>query len=63
LVSGIGLTIVKRVVEWHGRRLWVESEFGSGTTVYFTLPKRELKEPPDTVRTTAKGQPELASTV
>jgi PAS domain S-box-containing protein len=36
--SGAGLTIVKRIVEVHGGRIWIESELGKGCTVCFTLP-------------------------
>ncbi|WP_069171916.1 ATP-binding protein [Streptomyces griseus] len=35
--SGVGLSIVKRIIERHGGEVWLESEPGRGTSVYFTL--------------------------
>ncbi len=35
--SGAGLAIIKRIIEVHGGRIWIESELGKGCTVCFTL--------------------------
>jgi len=44
--SGAGLSIVKRIVDDHGGRIWVESGPGKGATFYLTIPK-DLKSVPE----------------
>jgi two-component system phosphate regulon sensor histidine kinase PhoR len=52
--SGLGLSIVKHIVEAHGEKIYVESEFGVGSEFSFTLEK--VKKSAKVFRTTAASE-------
>ena len=46
--AGAGLTIVRKLVEHHGGKVWVDSLPGQGSTFYFTLPQKSASTPEGT---------------
>ncbi len=40
--TGIGLTVVKKIVELYKGKIWLESKVGQGTTFFFTFPKHNI---------------------
>ena len=44
--TGVGLSLVKKIVEQYGGKVWLKSKLGQGSTFYFTLAKKpvEMKE-------------------
>jgi signal transduction histidine kinase len=49
--TGIGLAIVKKIVEYHGGRIWLDVDVPEGASIWFTLPVLPGAEEPDSAET------------
>jgi len=55
--TGIGLALCKKIVEFHGGRIWIDTAAASGTTVCWTLPARNEVEEVEEVAEVDEGEP------
>lgn len=53
--TGIGLALCKKIVEFHGGRIWIPDTDGEGTTICWTLPVTEDETPGDGDETPGNG--------
>lgn len=61
--TGIGLTVVKKIVEMYDGKIWLESEVGKGTTFFWTFPKAGAPEPPEEETVEVSSEQDSADSV
>jgi signal transduction histidine kinase len=61
--TGIGLTVVKKIVELYGGKIWLESELGQGTTFFWTFPKAGAPELPEEETVAVSSEQDSADNV
>ncbi len=54
--TGIGLSVVKKIVEMRGGTVWVNSKVGEGTTFFFTLPRQEVSDQVGAAPSVSRGR-------
>jgi signal transduction histidine kinase len=56
--TGIGLALCKKIVEYHGGTIWIDTAYSSGARFCFTLPATPTTAPNEIPTATSEGTPQ-----